>query len=142
MAYARAELRDRLSAWLAGQLMGWLHPTSGARPDDEPFLQPAALGRLRRGGRGGLAACQRDRGWRPTSPAAWCRLRRQDRPSSRRARPSHRACGRGITPCRHRRPPGVLDGQQAGGGIPPFGAVNGERVLRPVRRPLPGADGP
>jgi hypothetical protein len=38
MAYARAELRDRLGDWLAEQYMRWLHPTSGARPDDELFL--------------------------------------------------------------------------------------------------------
>jgi hypothetical protein len=38
MAYARAELRDRLNEWLAEQYMRWLHPTSGARPADEPFL--------------------------------------------------------------------------------------------------------
>jgi len=38
MTYARAELRDRLSTWLAEQYMRWLHPTSGPRPDDEPFL--------------------------------------------------------------------------------------------------------
>ena len=38
MTYARAELRDRLSAWLSEQFMRWLHPTSGSRPDDEPFL--------------------------------------------------------------------------------------------------------
>jgi hypothetical protein len=38
MDYARAELRDRLSGWLAEQYMRWLHPTSGPRPSDEPFL--------------------------------------------------------------------------------------------------------
>jgi hypothetical protein len=38
MTYARAELRDRLNAWLAEQYMRWLHPTSGRRPSDEPFL--------------------------------------------------------------------------------------------------------
>jgi hypothetical protein len=38
MTYARAELRDRVSGWLAEQYMRWLHPTSGPRPDDEPFL--------------------------------------------------------------------------------------------------------
>lgn len=38
MDYARAELRDRVAAWLAEQFMRWLHPTSGPRPDDEPFL--------------------------------------------------------------------------------------------------------
>jgi len=38
MGYARAELRDRVSEWLAEQYMRWLHPTSGARPSDEPFL--------------------------------------------------------------------------------------------------------
>jgi hypothetical protein len=38
MTYARAELRDRLAGWLAEQFMRWLHPTSGPRPDDEPFL--------------------------------------------------------------------------------------------------------
>jgi hypothetical protein len=38
MDYARAELRDRLAAWLAEQYMRWLHPTSGRRPADEPFL--------------------------------------------------------------------------------------------------------
>jgi hypothetical protein len=38
MAYARAELRDRLDSWLAERYMRWLHPTSGARPSDEPFL--------------------------------------------------------------------------------------------------------
>jgi hypothetical protein len=38
MTYARAELRDRLDAWLSEQFMRWLHPTSGPRPDDEPFL--------------------------------------------------------------------------------------------------------
>jgi hypothetical protein len=37
MDYARSELRDRLSAWLAEQFMRWLHPTSGRRPG-EPFL--------------------------------------------------------------------------------------------------------
>jgi hypothetical protein len=37
MDYARAELRDRLGAWLAEQFMRWLHPTSGRRPG-EPFL--------------------------------------------------------------------------------------------------------
>jgi hypothetical protein len=38
MAYARAELRHRLDGWLSEQFMRWLHPTSGLRPDDEPFL--------------------------------------------------------------------------------------------------------
>jgi hypothetical protein len=38
MDYARAELRDRLSGWLTEQYMRWLHPTSGPRPSDEPFL--------------------------------------------------------------------------------------------------------
>ena len=38
MAYARAELRDRVAYWLGEQFMRWLHPTSGPRPDDEPFL--------------------------------------------------------------------------------------------------------
>jgi hypothetical protein len=38
MDYARAELRDRVSTWLAEQYMRWLHPTSGRRPSDEPFL--------------------------------------------------------------------------------------------------------
>jgi hypothetical protein len=38
MTYARAELRDRLNAWLAEQYLRWLHPTSGRRPSDEPFL--------------------------------------------------------------------------------------------------------
>jgi hypothetical protein len=38
MDYARAELRDRVADWLAEQFMRWLHPTSGPRPDDEPFL--------------------------------------------------------------------------------------------------------
>jgi hypothetical protein len=38
MTYARAELRDRLDGWLSEQFMRWLHPTSGSRPDDEPFL--------------------------------------------------------------------------------------------------------
>jgi hypothetical protein len=37
MTYARAELRDRLSEWLAEQFMRWLHPISGRRPG-EPFL--------------------------------------------------------------------------------------------------------
>jgi hypothetical protein len=37
MTYARAELRGRVSAWLAGQDPRWLHPTSGRRPG-EPFL--------------------------------------------------------------------------------------------------------
>ena len=37
MTYARAELRDRVDAWLAEQHMRWLHPTSGRRPG-EPFL--------------------------------------------------------------------------------------------------------
>jgi hypothetical protein len=37
MDYARGELRDRLSEWLAEQFMRWLHPTSGRRPG-EPFL--------------------------------------------------------------------------------------------------------
>jgi hypothetical protein len=38
MAYARGELRERVSGWLAEQYMRWLHPTSGRRPADEPFL--------------------------------------------------------------------------------------------------------
>jgi transposase len=38
MDYARAELRNRLDGWLAELYMRWLHPTSGPRPDDEPFL--------------------------------------------------------------------------------------------------------
>ncbi len=38
MDYARAELRQRVSAWLVEQYMRWLHPTSGRRPSDEPFL--------------------------------------------------------------------------------------------------------
>jgi hypothetical protein len=38
MDYARAELRKRVSGWLAEQYMRWLHPTSGRRPADEPFL--------------------------------------------------------------------------------------------------------
>jgi hypothetical protein len=38
MTYARAELRDRVADWLGEQFMRWLHPTSGPRPDDEPFL--------------------------------------------------------------------------------------------------------
>jgi hypothetical protein len=38
MDYARAELRDQLSGWLTEQYLRWLHPTSGARPSDEPFL--------------------------------------------------------------------------------------------------------
>jgi hypothetical protein len=37
MDYARAELGDRLDAWLAEQYMRWLHPTSGRRPG-ETFL--------------------------------------------------------------------------------------------------------
>jgi hypothetical protein len=37
MDYARAELRKRVSGWLAEQYMRWLHPTSGRRPG-EPFL--------------------------------------------------------------------------------------------------------
>jgi hypothetical protein len=37
MDYARAELRERVSAWLAEQYMRWLHPTSGRQPG-EPFL--------------------------------------------------------------------------------------------------------
>ncbi len=36
MDYARAELRDRVGAWLAEQYMRWLHPTSGRQPG-EPF---------------------------------------------------------------------------------------------------------
>ena len=36
MDYARAELRDRVSGWLAEQYMRWLHPTSGRQPG-EPF---------------------------------------------------------------------------------------------------------
>jgi hypothetical protein len=38
MDYARAELRERVTGWLAEQYMRWLHPTSGPRPSDEPFL--------------------------------------------------------------------------------------------------------
>jgi hypothetical protein len=38
MTYARTKLRDRLDRWLSEQFMRWLHPTSGPRPDDEPFL--------------------------------------------------------------------------------------------------------
>jgi len=38
MDYARAELRSRVSGWLDEQYMRWLHPTSGYRPSDEPFL--------------------------------------------------------------------------------------------------------
>jgi hypothetical protein len=38
MDYARAELRDRIADWLAEQYLRWLHPTSGPRPSDEPFL--------------------------------------------------------------------------------------------------------
>jgi hypothetical protein len=38
MDYARAELRHRLADWLAEQYMRWLHPTSGPRSSDEPFL--------------------------------------------------------------------------------------------------------
>jgi hypothetical protein len=38
MTYARGELRDRVSGWLAEQYMRWLHPTSGDRPSNEPFL--------------------------------------------------------------------------------------------------------
>jgi hypothetical protein len=37
MDYARGELRDRVSAWLAEQYLRWLHPTSGRRRG-EPFL--------------------------------------------------------------------------------------------------------
>jgi hypothetical protein len=37
MTYARGELRERVSAWLAEQYLRWLHPTSGRRPG-EPFL--------------------------------------------------------------------------------------------------------
>jgi hypothetical protein len=37
MDYARTELRERVSAWLAEQYMRWLHPTSGRQPGD-PFL--------------------------------------------------------------------------------------------------------
>jgi hypothetical protein len=37
MDYARAELRDRVSSWLAEQHLRWRHPTSGRRPG-EPFL--------------------------------------------------------------------------------------------------------
>jgi hypothetical protein len=37
MTFARGELRDRLSEWLAEQFMRWLHPTSGRRPG-ESFL--------------------------------------------------------------------------------------------------------
>jgi hypothetical protein len=37
MDYARGELRDRVSGWLAEQYMRWLHPTGGRRPG-EPFL--------------------------------------------------------------------------------------------------------
>jgi hypothetical protein len=38
MDYARGELRDRVADWLSEQYMRWLHPTSGPRPADEPFL--------------------------------------------------------------------------------------------------------
>jgi hypothetical protein len=38
MDYARAELRDRVAGWLSEQYLRWLHPTSGYRPADEPFL--------------------------------------------------------------------------------------------------------
>jgi hypothetical protein len=38
MDYARAELRGRVAEWLSEQFMRWLHPTSGRRPPDEPFL--------------------------------------------------------------------------------------------------------
>ncbi len=38
MDYAHADLRTRLSSWLAEQYMRSLHPTSGYRPQDEPFL--------------------------------------------------------------------------------------------------------
>jgi hypothetical protein len=38
MDYARGELRDRVAGWLSEQYMRWLHPTSGYRPADEPFL--------------------------------------------------------------------------------------------------------
>jgi hypothetical protein len=38
MDYARAELRERVADWLGEQYMRWLHPTSGYRPADEPFL--------------------------------------------------------------------------------------------------------
>jgi hypothetical protein len=38
MTYARAELRERVADWLGEQYMRWLHPTSGYRPADEPFL--------------------------------------------------------------------------------------------------------
>jgi hypothetical protein len=38
MDYAREELRDRLADWLGEQYVRWLHPTSGPRPDDQPFL--------------------------------------------------------------------------------------------------------
>jgi hypothetical protein len=38
MTYARGELRGRVADWLSEQFMRWLHPTSGPRPDDEPFL--------------------------------------------------------------------------------------------------------
>jgi hypothetical protein len=37
MDYARAELRHRVSGWLAEQYLRWRHPTSGRRPG-EPFL--------------------------------------------------------------------------------------------------------
>jgi hypothetical protein len=37
MDYARAELRHRVSGWLAEQYTRWRHPTSGRRPG-EPFL--------------------------------------------------------------------------------------------------------
>jgi hypothetical protein len=38
MTYARGELRDRVADWLGEQYMRWLHPTSGDRPTDEPFV--------------------------------------------------------------------------------------------------------
>jgi len=38
MDYARGELCDRVAGWLSEQYMRWLHPTSGYRPSDEPFL--------------------------------------------------------------------------------------------------------
>jgi hypothetical protein len=35
MTYVRAQLRGRLTAWLARVYRRWLHPTSGRYPDDQ-----------------------------------------------------------------------------------------------------------
>ena len=38
MTYGREELRRQVASWLSEQYMRWLHPTSGDRPSNEPFL--------------------------------------------------------------------------------------------------------